>query len=126
LRFWSAVVRTGVLAWVSCAAVACVGDDTVAAGNAGTQGGSGPPPASYDATVDGAGSEDAAEDAADATSADAGDAGGPDATNDTSDVDGDASTGVSDAGSADVTESDAASADVDVSDAASADEADGT
>jgi hypothetical protein len=69
--------RIGVPAVVvlSFASVACVGDDTLATGNApGVQGGSGPPPSSYDATVDGpGGGEDAG--APDAT--DASDAGSP-------------------------------------------------
>lgn len=54
------------------ASVACVGDDTVSGEGPGVQGGSGPPPSSYDATVDGQGG--APDAAADVTGAEAGDA----------------------------------------------------
>jgi hypothetical protein len=72
-------VAAVVILTCACASVGCVGDDTVAEGNpAGVQGGSGPPPSSYeDATLPG-NAGDAAEDAggeADATlEGDAGDA----------------------------------------------------
>ena len=68
--------------------VACVGDDTQAEGSPGVQGGSGPPPSSYDATVDGPGAAfDGGSDAPDARTPDAGkdatsgDANAPEASN---------------------------------------------
>ena len=76
-------VRLAVAVVLACASVcgslACVADDTVVEGTPEVQGGSGPPPSSYDATVDGPGwSSDAAPGALDATN----DAGGADAVAD--------------------------------------------
>ena len=104
-------VRLAVAVVLACASVcgslACVGDDTVVEGTPEVQGGSGPAPSSYDATVDAPGwSSDAAPDALDATNADAGgadsatDARFPDARPDANETDASDANTTGDAGDA--------------------------